>query len=472
LTGLPNRRLFRSTLDHMCARSTVAPNAAEVGCTELEVIDIAPRHLGPKGPGPKDLGLQDLGLKDLKLVDLGLEFAVLFIDLDRFKVVNDTLGHRVGDLLLLEVATRLRAALQPADVLARLGGDEFAIVVGSISSRHALEVLACRLTEAVGQPYEIDGHRIRSSISIGIAVAPSDGGNAEDLLMAADLALYAVKASARGTFRFYQQCMNEGINDRRQVEVDLREAVEKEELELHYQPIIDLRRNAITGFEALARWRHPLKGMVPPAIFIPVAEDTGLIIALGAWALRQACRTAARWGDEDLKIAVNLSPVQFSAPDLYNTVKSVLAETGLAPQRLELEITERLFIEDSEKTLSTLHRLKQLGVRIAMDDFGTGYSSLSYLRSFPYDMIKVDRAFVSDLAAGTEHAVIVQAVVSIARALGMTTTAEGVETDAQKEYLTALGCDQAQGYLFSRPVPVEQVPAVIAAWSAAETLAA
>ena len=357
-------------------------------------------------------------------------------------------------------------------MLARLGGDEFAIIVSSISSRHALEVLACRLTEAVGQPYEIDGHRIRSSISIGIAVAPADGGNAEDLLMAADLALYAVKASARGTFGFYQQCMNEGINDRRQVELDLREAVEKEELELHYQPIIDLRRNAITGFEALARWRHPLKGMVPPAIFIPVAEDTGLIIALGAWALRQACRTAARWGDEDLKIAVNLSPVQFSAPDLYNTVKSVLAETGLAPQRLELEITERLFIEDSEKTLSTLHRLKQLGVRIAMDDFGTGYSSLSYLRSFPYDMIKVDRAFVSDLAAGTEHAVIVQAVVSIARALGMTTTAEGVETDAQKEYLTALGCDQAQGYLFSRPVPVEQVPAVIAAWSAAETLAA
>ena len=238
--------------------------------------------------------------------------------------------------------------------------------MSSISSRHALEVLACRLTEAVGQPYEIDGHRIRSSISIGIAVAPADGGNAEDLLMAADLALYAVKASARGTFRFYQQCMNEGINDRRQVEMDLREAVEKEELELHYQPIIDLRRNAITGFEALARWRHPLKGMVPPAVFIPVAEDTGLIIALGAWALRQACCTAARWRDDDLKIAVNLSPVQFSAPDLYNTVKSVLAETGLAPQRLELEITERLFIEDSEKTLSTLHRLKQLGVRIAM----------------------------------------------------------------------------------------------------------
>ena len=365
----------------------------------------------------------------------------------------------------------MKGVLQPADMLARLGGDEFAIVVTSAKSRSLLEALASRLIDAVAQSYEIDGHRIRSSISIGIAVGPRDGANAEDLLMAADLALYAVKASARGTFQFYQQSMNEGINDRRQVEMDLREAIEKNELQLHYQPVLDLRSNTITGFEALARWRHPIKGMVPPAVFIPVAEDTGLIIALGTWALRQACRTAATW-PHHLKVAVNLSPVQFSGPDLYNTVKSALAETGLAPQRLELEITERLFMEDSEKTLSTLHRLKQLGVRIAMDDFGTGYSSLSYLRSFPYDMIKVDRAFVSDLAAGTEHVVIVQAVVSIARALGMTTTAEGVETEAQKEYLAALGCDQAQGYLFGAPVPVELVPDIIAAWSAEATLAA
>jgi diguanylate cyclase (GGDEF)-like protein len=400
-----------------------------------------------------------------------LGFAVLFLDLDRFKVVNDTLGHRIGDLLLLEVATRLKGALRPTDVLARLGGDEFAIVVTAVRSRSALETLASRLTEAINRPYEIDGHRIRSSISIGIAVGPLDGSNAEDLLMAADLALYAVKASARGSFQFYKRVMNEGINDRRQVEMDLREAIEKSELELHYQPIVDLQRNVITGFEALARWRHPVKGMVPPAVFIPVAEDTGLIITLGTWALTEACRTAAKWAD-DLKIAVNLSPVQFSGPDLYNTIKSVLVETGLAPHRLELEITERLFIEDSEKTLSTLHRLKQLGVRIAMDDFGTGYSSLSYLRSFPYDKIKVDRTFVSDLAAGTEHVVIVQAVVSIARALGMTTTAEGVETDGQKQFLAALGCDEAQGYLFSAPVPVEKVPNIIAAWAAKTTLAA
>ena len=331
LTGLPNRRLFRSTLDQLSVRCSAAPRGT----------------------------------------DRQVEFAVLFLDLDRFKVVNDTLGHRIGDLLLVEVAKRLKSVLRQEDVLARLGGDEFAIVLSTATSRTALEALAERLTEAVAQPYEIDGHRIRSSISIGIAVGPLDGANAEDLLMAADLALYAVKASTRGTFRFYQQCMNEGINDRRQVEMDLREAIEKNELELHYQPIIDLECNTITGFEALARWRHPVKGMVPPAVFIPVAEDTGLIIAVGTWALREACRAAARWPG-DLKVAVNLSAVQFSGPDLYNVVKSALVESGLLPQRLELEITERLFIEDSEKILSTLHSLKELGVRIAMDDFGTG----------------------------------------------------------------------------------------------------
>jgi EAL domain-containing protein (putative c-di-GMP-specific phosphodiesterase class I) len=289
--------------------------------------------------------------------------------------------------------------------------------------------------------------------------------------MAADLALYAVKATARGNYRFYERAMNEEINDRRQIEMDLREAIERKELELHYQPIVDLRRNVVTGFEALARWCHPVRGMVPPAVFIPVAEDSGLILPLGTWALTEACRRAAEW-PAPLKVAVNLSPVQISTPNLDEVIKSILTETGLAPHRLELEITERLFMEDSEKTLSALHRLKQLGVRISMDDFGTGYSSLSYLRSFPYDKIKVDRAFVSDLAAGTEHVVIVQAVVSIARALGMTTTAEGVETVGQKEFLAALGCDEAQGYLFSAPVTIEKVPAVIAEWAGERTMAA
>jgi predicted signal transduction protein with EAL and GGDEF domain len=334
-----------------------------------------------------------------------------------------------------------------------------------VRSREAIEALADTLTEAVGQPYEIDGHRIRSSVSIGIAVGPLDGDNADDLLMAADLALYAVKSGGRGSYRFYQRSMNEEINDRRQTELDLREAIEKEELELHYQPIIDLQRNAITGFEALARWRHPVKGMIPPAVFIPVAEDSGLILPLGTWALTEACRQAAQWPDH-LKVAVNLSPVQISTPHLPELVESILTDTGLAPHRLELEITERIFMEDGEETLSILHRLKSLGVRISMDDFGTGYSSLSYLRSFPYDNIKVDRTFVSRLNEGTEHVVIVQAVVSIARALGMTTTAEGIETLDQQEFLAALGCDEAQGYLFSAPVPIAEVPNLIAGWAA------
>jgi diguanylate cyclase (GGDEF)-like protein len=431
LTGLPNRRVFRATLDQLSKRARSSPG----------------------GRVPQ------------------VEFAVLFLDLDRFKVVNDTLGHRIGDLLLQEVARRLRQILQPTDVLSRLGGDEFAVVVTTLKSRSSLETLANRLTETISQPYEIDGHRIQSSVSIGIAIGPADGDNADDLLMAADLALYAVKATGRGTHRFYHRSMNQEINDRRQIEMDLREALEMNHLELHYQPIIDLQRNTVTGFEALARWRHPIKGMVPPSVFIPVAEDSGLILPLGTWALIEACEQAARW-PEHLKVAVNLSPVQFSTPNLFGLIESTLAKTKLAPHRLELEITERVFMEDSEKTLSTLHRLKELGVRIAMDDFGTGYSSLSYLRSFPFDKIKVDRAFVSDLAEGTEHVVIVQAVVSIARALGMTTTAEGVETPGQRDFLKALGCDEAQGYLFSAPVALDRLPEIIADWSRSKTLAA
>jgi diguanylate cyclase (GGDEF)-like protein len=420
LTGLPNRRVFRATLDAMSRDSAAS--------------------------------------------EIGAEFSVLFLDLDRFKVVNDTLGHRVGDVLLQEVATRLRGALTQSDVLARLGGDEFAIVVTSARSREAVGDLARYLTDLISQPYEIDGRRILSSVSIGIAVGRVDGNTADELLMAADLALYAVKAVARGGFRFYQKAMNEEINVRREIEMDLREAIEKNELELEYQPIIELRTNRITGFEALARWRHPVKGMVPPAIFIPVAEDSGLILPLGMWALEQACRSAASW-PIDLKVSVNLSPVQFSNPHLSDAIRAILLQTGLEPHRLELEITERLLMENSEKTLSILHRLKQLGVRIAMDDFGTGYSSLSYLRSFPYDKIKVDRSFVSDLAAGTEHVAIVQAVVNIARALGMTTTAEGVETVTQHDFLVALGCDEGQGYRYSAAVPEDKVIELIADWS-------
>jgi diguanylate cyclase (GGDEF)-like protein len=429
LTGLPNRRIFRTALDQISRQ-------------------------------------QDSGDPSRKH-----EFAVLFLDLDRFKVVNDTLGHRIGDMLLQEVARRLKGVLRTDDVLARLGGDEFAIVVRSFESRAGLESLANRLVESVVQPYEINDYRIRSSVSVGIAVGPGDGGNADDLLMAADLALYAVKGTSRGTFQFYHSSMNRDLNDRRQIEVDLREAIEHKELELHYQPIVNVRGNVVSGFEALARWRHPAKGMVPPAVFIPVAEDSGLIVPLGEWALMEACRNAAQWPG-DLKVAVNLSPVQFTAPNLFETIEQTLAKTGLAPHRLELEITERIFMENSENTLATLRRIKELGVRIAMDDFGTGYSSLSYLRSFPFDKIKVDRAFVSDLSERNEHVVIVQAVVSIARALGMTTTAEGVETEAQHQFLAALGCDEVQGYLFSPAVPVERLAEFFNGWAPGKTLAA
>jgi len=431
LTGLPNRRVFRTALDQISSRYGDTANTSQSGAG----------------------------------------FAVLFMDLDRFKVVNDTIGHRVGDLLLQEVAKRLQNVLRQDDVLARLGGDEFAIVTPSMSGRAELEEFAKAIVGAVVEPYDVAGHQIRTSVSVGIAVGPQDGEDADDLLMAADLALYAVKAANRGTFRFYESSMDKELNDRRQIELDLRIAIEKNELELFYQPIVSARNHAISGFEALARWRHPVKGMVPPVLFIPVAEDSGLIVQLGEWALEQACRQAIIWPG-DIKVAVNLSPVQFTTPNLVETVERILAETGLAPHRLELEITERIFMADNEDNLVTLRRLKALGVRIAMDDFGTGYSSLSYLRSFPFDKIKIDRTFVTDLAERNEYVVIVQAVVSIARALGMTTTAEGVETSGQYEFLKALGCDEVQGYLFSPPVAVDKLGELFAKWASGKNLAA
>jgi diguanylate cyclase (GGDEF)-like protein len=430
LTGLANRRVFRMALEKIFRRSQAADQI--------------------RGE---------------------IDFAVLFLDLDRFKVVNDTLGHRIGDALLQEVARRLRGVLRENDVLARLGGDEFAIVMSSIESRSALEALANAFLDVIAKPYEINGHHIRSTVSIGIAVGRQDGDSEDDLLMAADLALYAVKAGKRGTYRFFEHSMDQEIKNRQQIETDLREAIEHKHLELHYQPTISLHTNAISGFEALARWRHPVKGLVPPAVFIPVAEDSGLITQLGEWALAEACRTAVEWPDH-LKIAVNLSPNQLSAPNLIDVISHILGETGLAPNRLELEITERIFMQNSDYTLSMLSRIKELGVRIALDDFGTGYSSLSYLRSFPFDTIKIDRSFVSGLAEHHGHVVIVQAVVSIARALGMTTTAEGVETEGQHQFLKALGCDEVQGYLFSEPVAIEYVGALIAKWTPGKTLAA
>lgn len=401
----------------------------------------------------------------------GIEYALLFLDLDRFKIINDTLGHRIGDLLLQETAQRLRASLRSTDVMARLGGDEFAVIARYVKTKAALDDLAHCLIKAIREPFELSGYRVRTTISIGVAVSPVDGASADDLIVAADLALYAAKERNRDGYQFYGSAMSKELTDRRQIEVDLRDAIEHDELELRYQPIVSLHDGKVTGFEALARWNHRTKGFIPPSDFIPVAEDTGMMARLGEWALGEACGKLAQL-PEHFSLAVNLSPVQFTAPDLVESVQRALVASGLAPQRLELEITERLLLENNEDIISVLRRLRQLGVRIALDDFGTGYSALSYLRKFPLDKIKIDRSFVTDIATRSDQVAIVQAVLSIARALGMTVTAEGVETAIQKDFLTALGCDSAQGYLFGRPVPFEDIVEIVAQQAAKSVMAA
>jgi diguanylate cyclase (GGDEF)-like protein len=408
LTGLHNRRVFRAKMQEVCDRSSQA------------------------------------------------RFAVLFMDMDRFKVVNDTLGHRTGDQLLIQVAKRLQSVIEGSDVLARLGGDEFAILLPAIQSNDKVETIARQIIEAFAEPFSVDGNIITTGISIGIAIGPDHGTTADALLVAADLALYSVKVGNRGTYRIFEKRMNDDVNSRREIELQLREALTNGGLDVHYQPIVDLHNYSITGFEALMRWPHPTKGMISPAKFIPVAEECGLIDALGHWILVEACQKAKQW-PVDMKVSVNVSPIQLAKPDFVATVQSVLATTGLDPHRLVLECTETIFIEDSEKMLSTLHKLKQIGVQIALDDFGTGYSSLSYLRRFPFDIVKIDRSFVSDLDASTSSSVIVQAVILIAGSLGIKTVAEGVETEPQLKLLKLLGCTDVQGYLLGKPAPAEEI---------------
>jgi diguanylate cyclase (GGDEF)-like protein len=398
-------------------------------------------------------------------------FAVLFMDMDRFKVINDTLGHRVGDSFLVEVARRLRSVLRESDILSRLGGDEFAVLLSAVSSPADVEATAQRIVEAMSEPFQVEHQQISTSISIGIAMGPADGKTQDDLLVAADLALYAVKVGGRGAYRFYQRAMNDELNGRREVELDLRDALDHGRLQLYYQPIVDLQRSAITGFEALARWPHPSKGMISPAKFIPVAEDCGLINPLGNWALGEACRTAVQWPG-DLQISVNVSPIQIAGASFLDTIARVLADTGLEPHRLALEFTERIFIEENEKTLSTLHKLKDIGVQIALDDFGTGYSSLSYLRRFPFDTVKIDRSFVADLGASTSSNVIVQGIILIAGGLGINTVAEGIERADQMQFLKALGCKQVQGYLLNEPVPTMKASILAERWMAKKVSAA
>ncbi len=382
--------------------------------------------------------------------------AVLVLGLDNFKSVNDTLGHGVGDKLLRGVAKRLRSMLRDEDVLARLNSDEFAIVQTVVTRPEDVVLLSRRLLEAIGDPYLLEGQSVVIGATIGIAMAPGDGEDSEKLLKNADLALTRAKTELRGTFSFFEAGMDARAQSRRKIEVELRDAIQNGVLKPHYQPLVDLSSGRITGFEALVRWPHPDRGMVSPGEFIPVAEETGLINALGVMMLQRACTDAAQWPD-DVCVAVNLSPAQFRTSNLLSIVMDTLKQSGLSPKRLELEITETLLLEKSSQVLASLHALRALGVRVSMDDFGTGYSSLSYLRSFPFDKIKVDQSFVRGLDSNRDAQAIIRSIASLGKGLGVTITAEGVETEAELSCLRAEGCHEGQGFLFSRARPNAEI---------------
>jgi diguanylate cyclase (GGDEF)-like protein len=388
----------------------------------------------------------------------GTQTALIMVDLDHFKKVNDTLGHPVGDALLRKVSERLTSAIRKTDRVARLGGDEFSILQYGDDQPHDAEMLAKRVVELIGRPYVIDGHMIDIGASVGIALSGSVD-EAAGLMKQADIALYRAKNIGRGQYCFFEQSMDIEMQERRALEIDLRRALAFRQFELHYQPQLNLKSQIVTGMEALIRWRHPERGLVPPAKFIPLTEETGLIIPIGEWVIRQACEHAASWPSA-VPVAVNVSAKQLASGKLVNTVASALANSGLQPDRLEMEITESVLMSDVEGCVSTLHSLRDLGIRVSMDDFGTGYSSLSYLQSFPFHTIKIDQSFVRSMDLEKSNGII-RAITAIGKHLGMTTIAEGVETAAQLDQVTDSGCGSAQGYLFSRPVPAEDVPAML-----------
>jgi diguanylate cyclase (GGDEF)-like protein/PAS domain S-box-containing protein len=397
----------------------------------------------------------------LAMTKRGVHLAVFCLDLDRFKEVNDAHGHPVGDLLLKAVADRLRQCIRDVDVVARLGGDEFAIVQAGASQPTDATSLASRLIEVIGAPYELGAHQVTVELSIGIALAPGDGLDPDQLLKNADIALHRAKSDGHGLYRFFEPGMDARMQARRRLEIDLRKAIANGEFELFYQPLVDMKTEYVTGFEALIRWHHPERGMVPPLEFINVAEDTGLIVPIGNWVLRQACAEAATW-PSDVKIAVNLSPIQFKNKGVLPSVISALVASGLSPNRLELEITESVLLQDSDATLAILHELRRLGIRISMDDFGTGYSSLSYIRKFPFDKIKIDQSFIFAMSDYNDSLAIVRAVIAMGSSLGIATTAEGVETLEQFKQLKLEGCTEVQGYLFSPPRPAAEVKGLLA----------
>lgn len=391
--------------------------------------------------------------------------ATLCIDLDNFKCVNDMLGFPCGDALLQAVADRIRSTLRREDTAARLGADEFAILLSGVVEPEEASEIAERLIQVISEPYDIGGHQAVVGASVGIAIAPGDGSDADRLLKNAGLALHRAKTDGKGTHRFFEADMDARVQSRRRLEVDLRQALSEGQLDVHYQPLVDLATGEVTGLEALLRWAHPERGMISPAEFIPVAEETGLIGPVGSYVLRRACADAVNW-PEKVKVAVNLSPLQFRTGTLFTLVENVLKETGLSAKRLELEITETLLLDRAEHVLATLHALRALGVRISMDDFGTGYSSLSYLRSFPFDKIKIYRSFISNVCSNHGSKAIVGAILSLGASLGMQITAEGIETEEDLACLKAKGCNEGQGYFFSKPRPQCEILDFLAARSA------
>jgi diguanylate cyclase (GGDEF)-like protein len=389
------------------------------------------------------------------------QLSVLFLDLDNFKTINDTLGHEVGDELLRTVADRLRACVRETDDVARLGGDEFVIVQTKVSTPADVAAFAQHVREAIMQPYDLLGRRVVVDTSIGIALAPGDGSTREELVKNADLALYGAKESGRGTYRFFEQAMDDRMMVRHALELDLRQALAGGEFQIHYQPIVNLAEDRISACEALLRWNHPERGQVGPDEFIPVAEDSGLITPIGEWVIRTACLEAAGWS-EDISLAINISPVQFRNETLIEVVTDALAESGLAAARLELEITEAILLQDTDATLDTLNRLRAFGIRIALDDFGTGYSSLSYLQRFPFDKIKIDGSFVQGLSEAPRSSAVVRAITGLANSFHMVTTAEGVESEEQLTRVRALGCTEMQGHFFSQALPAAELAELLA----------
>jgi diguanylate cyclase (GGDEF)-like protein len=384
----------------------------------------------------------------------GAGAAVLYLDLDRFKPVNDILGHAGGDAVLIEVARRLQAQTRSTDAVARLGGDEFVMVVGNVSTPDEIRNLAFRLIKTIEQPFDVEGRQIGIGVSIGAAIYPRDGNDPETLLRAADMAMYRAKSNGRGNVEFFDSRMDTRLRERRKLEQELRLAVERGEMMLHYQPLVDCRSGQINGFEALLRWNHPVHGIMNAGQFIPLAEETGVIGQLDSWAIEHACIEASGWAIP-LNLAVNVSTSEFRQADWPRNVAAALTRSGLDPARLEIEVTESVLIQDPDRAVKTLSQLRDFGARLSLDDFGTGYSSLNYLRLFRFDKFKIDRSFANDLGRGTEAATIISAIINLGHTLGLSVTVEGIETADQLAQIVALGADQVQGYLLGRPGFVE-----------------